>query len=211
MTIFQNNWFVGICTGIISGILVFFLTKWIMDRKSKSEYYKQIDNANQSVINPLKPYITDQGLPRRDIFAALISSVSRSFSVDEKDMYSIESYCEELIREIMSDIYVSNDKKQEYSLMLAEYKNKLKLEPGAKQKDTDIIMEMKEERYSRKIRTFASVYLSIVTALFSTITSVFSFLGENPLMWIPIVTIMMTMFATVLIFWEKRIANKKKN
>lgn len=221
MSIFQNTWFVGICTGIISGILVFFLTKWIMDRRSKSEYYKQIDNANQAVVNSLKPYIADKGLPRMDIFGALIASVSRLFGVNVNDMYSIEIYCEELIREIMSDIYVSNDKKQEYSLKLAEYKNMLQSETREKEMDTEIIIEMKEERYSSRMRTFISAYLSVLTALSATLLSVFTLFEEdsstfwfpfdkNPLMWIPTIIIMMILITIVSIFLEGKIGNKKK-
>lgn len=39
MEILKNSWFVGISTGLISGILVFFFTKWIMDKKRKSRIF----------------------------------------------------------------------------------------------------------------------------------------------------------------------------
>lgn len=50
MEIIKNTWFVGISTGIISGIVVFFFTKWIMDRKERVEYFKRVSNANQNII-----------------------------------------------------------------------------------------------------------------------------------------------------------------
>lgn len=39
-------------------------------------------------------------------------STARAFNVDVNEMYSISDYCEELIREIMRDVYVSNEKKK---------------------------------------------------------------------------------------------------
>ena len=106
MEILKNSWFVGISTGLISGILVFFFTKWIMDKRGKVEYFKQVDNANQNVIEALKPYVAENGLPDIEIFKALIMATARSFGVDSKDMFSVSIYCEELIREIIRDVYV---------------------------------------------------------------------------------------------------------
>ena len=63
MEIIKNTWFVGISTGIISGIVVFFCTKWIMDRKERVEYFKRVSNANQNIIETLKTYIAENGLP----------------------------------------------------------------------------------------------------------------------------------------------------
>ena len=56
MEIIKNTWFVGISTGIISGIVVFFFAKWIMDRKERVEYFKRVSNANQNIIETLKTY-----------------------------------------------------------------------------------------------------------------------------------------------------------
>ena len=67
---------------------------------------------NAEVILSLKPYIADRGLPNIHIFNALISSISRKHKINIDEMYSVEIYCEELIREIISDIYVSNEKKK---------------------------------------------------------------------------------------------------
>lgn len=168
MNFIQNTWFVGITTGIISSILVFFLTKWIMDKSGKTEYYKQVANANHNVINSLKPYIADQGLPSTDIFNAIISSTARELGVDEKDMYSIDIYCEELIREIISDVYVSNEKKREYMNSLSEYKKKL-FESGV------VVFNEKKEGttriYSIEMIQKTSLLLSLIFGI-STILSI---------------------------------------
>ena len=78
-----------------------------MDKKGKTEYFKQVKAANNAVINALKPYIADKGLPDIEIFKALIVATARTFSVSKEDMYSVDVSCEELIREIISDVDVS--------------------------------------------------------------------------------------------------------
>lgn len=117
MEILKNSWVVGIATGIISGILVFFFNEWIMDKRGKAEYFKRVDNANQNVIEALKPYVAENGLPNLKILKALIMATARSFSVDSKDMFSVSIYCEELIREIIKDVYVSNEKNKNIQML----------------------------------------------------------------------------------------------
>lgn len=203
MNFFENAWFVGISTGIISGVLVFFLTKWIMDKRGKVEYFKQVHNADQNVINALKPYIADNGLPEIEVFEALISSVARLFYIDRSDMFSIGTYCEELIREIISDVYVSNDKKQEYTNSLAEYKRNLE---KSKEKAGDIVgISSLSSNYGEKMRRSISVYLSVCMAVLGMLSSFSVVFGnENmetksfwypldttPIIWIPVLILML--------------------
>lgn len=213
MDIFQNTWFIGISTGIISGVLVFFLTKWIMDKRGKTEYYNQVQNANYNVINSLKPYIADQGLPSTDIFEALISSTARTFGIDEQDMYSVNIYCEELIREIINDVYVSNEKKQEYTNLLAEYRKQIieSKESINELKDTERI-GIYAEKMSRKL----SIYVSTVTAILGTVCSLLVLIipekdttvsfwapfNDNPIIWIPILLFLIValIFVSVITF-----------
>lgn len=226
MNFFENAWFVGISTGIISGVLVFFITKWIMDKRGKVEYFKQVHNADQNVINALKPYIADNGLPEIEIFEALIASVARSFCIDRSDMFSIGTYCEELIREIISDVYVSNDKKQEYTNSLAEYKRNLE---KSKEKAGDIVgISSLSSNYGEKMRRLISVYLSICTAVLGMLGSFIVVFGnenmeiksfwypfdKTPIIWIPVLLLMLVvlimLFIMTLEIVLKRIKQHKR-
>ena len=192
-------------------MLVFFLTKWIIDKRGKVEYFKQVHNADQNVINALKPYIADNGLPEIEIFEALIASVARSFCIDRKDMFSIGTYCEELIREIISDVYVSNDKKQEYTNSLAEYKRKLE---KCNEKVGDIVgISLLSSDYGEKMRRSISIYMSICTAglgMLGSFIIVFDIenmdtksfwypFDKNPIIWIPVILLMLVLLIVVLI------------
>lgn len=211
MGFLQNAWFIGISTGIISGVLVFFLTKWIMDKKGKVEYYKQVNVANNSVINALKPYIADKGLPSSEIFEALISSTARTYGVDEKDMFSVSVYCEELIREIISDVYVSNEKKQEYTNMLADYKKHIKdvkeiiLEAYNKVVPRGVYGERLKKRtswYMAVLASYIGILCSFVVLLLeeSSFSNSFKYpVEDNPVFWIMLVPILLILMMFMLL------------
>lgn len=231
MKLIENPWFVGIGTGIISGVLVFFLTKWIMDKKGRVEYYKQVNSANLNVINSLKPYIADKGLPNIDIFEALISSTARTFGVDKKDMYSVAIYCEELIREIISDVYVSNEKKQEYTTSLAKYKADINKASLVNVVNTTELSLKYSERFSRQI----SMYLAVLTSILGMVTSfliVFKVDGinadkfwypfeDNPANWIPFIFLLLIALILTMVLildklpktlkWYRTILEQKKD
>lgn len=111
----QNPWVCGIGGGIISGIIVFYITKWLMGKKDNSLYLRQIQSANLEVISILKPYIADNGLPNEKIMSAIIASTARKYNVEINELYQIQVFCEELIKEIVENVYVSSEKKKEYT------------------------------------------------------------------------------------------------
>ena len=67
----QNPWVVGIGGGIVSGIIVYFITSWLYKRKDNSKYLEQISRANLDIIQALKPYVAERGLPEKEIVDAI--------------------------------------------------------------------------------------------------------------------------------------------
>lgn len=210
MEILKNSWVVGIATGIISGILVFFFNEWIMDKRGKAEYFKRVDNANQNVIEALKPYVAENGLPNLKILKALIMATARSFSVDSKDMFSVSIYCEELIREIIKDVYVSNEKKQEYTNALAEYIENIE---KVSNRDNMVSMYISLWKYREKLRRKISIYIAIMAAMLVMISSflltIYSYkdtgkfgfwypFDSKPVLWIPIIIFVFVILIMVL-------------
>lgn len=169
----QSPWVSGIGGGIISGIIVFYITKWIMGRKDNKEHQRQIQSANQDVITILKPYIADNGLPNKNIMSSIINSTARKYGVKAEEMYDPKVFCEELIREIVSNVYVSLEKKKEYTQQLIEYK--AKLEP--RQRFTPLGECPKTEKSKSRYNSVFSLTLSILTVLI-TFTSIVLFLND---------------------------------
>lgn len=58
-----NNWFIGIITGVISGILLELISNYVLENRKKIEKKKRIAVANDAVLTLLRPHIANSGLP----------------------------------------------------------------------------------------------------------------------------------------------------
>lgn len=117
----SNSWVVS----IISGIIVFFLTNAIIMLKDRRKHKKQISDANSMVLNRLRGYVVDNGLPPKEIINSVKASTAREYNIKYEELLSIKELCEELITDIIGNIYISNDNKVKYIDMLKNYLNNL--------------------------------------------------------------------------------------
>lgn len=182
--IFSNAWVVGIVGGIISGIIVYFITRWLFERKDKSKHLENISNANLDIIRLLKPYVAERGLPEKEIIDAIILSTARKYGVKSEELYSIRIICEEIIREIIENVYVSSEKKQEYTNNLKEYLHELNVERDKSLLITDLEKEIKNSMLSSKEnyrKDFLSTLSMLLSILAATLTMTFSLLVEDSL------------------------------
>ena len=74
------------------------------------------------ILDILKPYVIDIGLPEIDIVLSLIEAISRKYKIQPSKMYPIRILCDELIKEITESIYITSKKKNEYNQQLIQYK-----------------------------------------------------------------------------------------
>lgn len=132
--------FIGVFTSIIGTILINLCSSIILRRRQKLKYIETVKKANNEIIEILKPYISEKGLPKEEIILSIISSVSRKYEVNENDLYSINIFCQELIKGIIDNVYVSSDKKEEYAEELVKYLENL---------NSNFIDNQKIEKYNK--------------------------------------------------------------
>lgn len=89
---FSNPWVIS----IISGILVFFITSLFIMLYNKFQHKRQIEEANQTVVNHLRSYVVDNGLPEKEIIDAVRLSVAREYNVQDENLLTNKAFCEEL-------------------------------------------------------------------------------------------------------------------
>lgn len=167
----QNPWVCGIGGGIISGIIVFYITKWLMGKKDNSLYLRQIQSANLEVISILKPYIADNGLPNEKIMSAIIASTARKYNVEINELYQIQVFCEELIKEIVENVYVSSEKKKEYTDQLANYISNIS---STNNKEIGAIREVVARKdVGDRYRTILSATLAMMSMIITIFASLF--------------------------------------
>ena len=74
--------FIGVFTSIIGTILINLCSSIILRRRQKLKYIETVKKANNEIIEILKPYISEKGLPKEEIILSIISSVSRKYEVN---------------------------------------------------------------------------------------------------------------------------------
>ncbi|WP_430788398.1 hypothetical protein VBD025_00870 [Virgibacillus flavescens] len=116
----SNQWTVGITVGVISGLILFPVTKFINTKLSKKDYYKNVNFANDEVKNYLINSVSEGHHPQVNLINTLRMSISRKYNVEESDLLSLNEILEDLIRIIFNTNFISIDKKIKSSDILLE-------------------------------------------------------------------------------------------
>lgn len=154
---------------IIGGIIVWLITHFIFSKQENKEHLNKILAANKEVLDAVRSSISEGCLPTREIIKSLISSTSRKYCIEEKDMFSLEQIADDLIKEVMDSDFISAKIKTKFCNHLSQ----LKIIP----QPTSLLFEQIEGIYERNAYTFRRRTLntmSIVMGIFTTLIVVFS-------------------------------------
>jgi len=115
---FSNVWFVGIVTGIVSGLITTWLARLLLARRESREYLQNVAAANREVVLAIRATIPEENLPSREVIEALRQSTARRLRVAVKDTLSRMEIVQELVKEVMDSSFLPSVKKAEYCAML---------------------------------------------------------------------------------------------
>lgn len=163
----SNSWVVS----IISGIIVFFLTNLFINIKNRSKYKKQINDANIMILNHLRGYVVDNGLPKTEVIEAVKSAIARDYMVKFDELLSVKSICEELVKDIIGNIYISNKTKKKYIEML---QNHLEQNLDIEQNTSDNISQNYKTKFD-----YISTIISLIAGVFTATGSIMATYIDN--------------------------------
>lgn len=167
----KENWAIGIITGIISGIIVYFITSKILVRGRNNAYRARVSAANRAVLDMLRPYIANSGIPNKTVIGAAIASISRQYEIPRKDMSNISNFYEDLICEFVANLYIPREVKEQNIEQLVQRV----LEPEEDITGNDRDIDPKKKKLSLELVSVVASSLSALTIAcgFPTITSIF--------------------------------------
>lgn len=123
MTDFWTNpWVTGIGGGIISSLIVFFVTKYFFKKKENREYVQKIKLANNEILYAIRPLIIDHKTPLRESFSSLRVSVSNKYGVKLDDLYNNISLSNDLIAEILENPFLTSEQKEDFCQLILQFK-----------------------------------------------------------------------------------------
>lgn len=153
--ILNNPWITGIGGGIVSSLIVFFVTKYLFSKKENREYVQKIRTANNEILYSIRPLIIEKKLPSVEILSAIRISIAKKYGIKQEDLYNDFSLSNDLITEIMGNSFLSSEQKLEFCDLLNQMKSK--------QKTKDEI----EVVYIQERNSLSSKYSSMLLALSS--------------------------------------------
>lgn len=116
--VLNNPWVSGIGGGIISSLIVFFVTKYFFGKKERKEYVQKVETANNEILYSIRPLVIEKKIPTKEILTAIQISTAKKYGVLQSDLYDEFSLCYDLINEIMANSFLSSDQKLEFCALL---------------------------------------------------------------------------------------------
>ncbi|HDV8364270.1 TPA: hypothetical protein RKT18_005433 [Bacillus cereus] len=126
MDFISNPWFVGIAGGIVSGVIVFFITTAISNKISKKDYYNSVKEVNFKVSKMLIMSISEGKIPNPQVVSALLSSLAKRNNILLKDINTVEETYNDLVTELFETNFIPVEKKQTLANELIDTKESLK-------------------------------------------------------------------------------------
>ena len=125
-----NPWIVGIGGGVISSLIVFFITKFFLSKKENKEYEQKVRLATNEVVYAVRPLVIDKAIPANDVLAALRSAIAVKYGVKVSDVIGIKQLVSILVLEILSNSFLNSSQKNEYCNLLMTMKDEPKQTPS---------------------------------------------------------------------------------
>ncbi|WP_413692894.1 hypothetical protein [Psychromonas sp. KJ10-2] len=108
----NNGWVVGIGGGVLSRLIVAWLTRTIFSKKDLRELSINILSANREILYAIRPEISESNLPTSEVIAALKNATARKYKIEPRHLYGITEIIEEIIKEIKDSSFISSSVKK---------------------------------------------------------------------------------------------------
>lgn len=162
MEILNNPWVAGIGSSVISGLIVYFATNWLISKRQNKEYLQKIKIVNNELLYAVRPLIVKKQIPSKRIMESMIESIARKHEVEKKDVLSLSLIVDDLIREVLENPFLDSEQKIDFCNKIDELRGEKEIS-----KKLSIVTYSKDRISSR--------YLSTTLAL--TVSTMVLFIG----------------------------------
>lgn len=177
---FNNTWVVGILGGVLSGLIVNYVSRLFLSKKENREYLQKIFSANREVIYSIRPGISEGVIPKPETVEALIIATARKYSVNREDVYGPSEITQELTKEVMDSSFISSQLKQEYcDRLLSIIPTKVTAEVGEQKSSAPIEFRIVSQQRRERTVERMSMVLGLFTGLMSVVFAMFTFTKDT--------------------------------
>jgi len=116
----NNPWVIGIGGGLLSGLLVTLITRYLFSKRDNREYMQKVVTANQEILYAIRPGISEGVIPANDVLKFLISATALKYGVDAQDLHTSTSFADVLVKEVMDTSFLAASAKADFCQKLAQ-------------------------------------------------------------------------------------------
>jgi hypothetical protein len=178
----NNPWVIGIGGGVLSGIVVTLLSRFLLSRRENREYLQRVASANREVVYAVRPGISEGVLPGADVVDALIEATARRHAVEKKDLFSSSEVAQELIKEVMDSSFISAKTKDEYCRQLNSLNEPAPAQLTGPEAEQILLLPRAQTpvaAYRERTTMLVSTMMGIMTAFMSVVVAVALFAEKS--------------------------------
>jgi hypothetical protein len=164
-SILTNSWTVGIIGGIISGLIVFFVTNRLVSRRENKEYQQKVRIANNELLYSIRPLIVEQSLPTIQMINSLLLSTAKKYTVQLADLYTKDDIADDLTKEVMDNPFLTSENKLRYCSLTEA----IKILGLVSENDS---MPTKTVTYSNDSKGISKEFFSLTLGFIASLTSI---------------------------------------
>lgn len=196
-SIFSNEWFTGIVCGIISGVVVYWITTRVYSRKQDKEYHQRVKAANNEILYTIRPLIVNRTLPSGSVWLSLIQATSRKYQVGVDDLYTVRSMRNDLVKEVLDNPFLDTKQKGEYTNLLESFNITFHKEDVSE----DVAKEV--EKAKKRYQARADLYswaMSLIAGVVAGIASKYQYFFEKHGTIVMILSILFVVLSLAIYF-----------
>jgi len=172
---FNNAWVVGILAGILSGLIVNYMSRLFLSKKESREYLQKVFSVNREVVYSIRPGISEGIIPKPETVEALIIATARKYLVNREDVYGPSEITQELTKEVMDSSFISSQLKQEYcdrllSIIPEKVTTKTSDQESSAPIDARIVSQQRRERTVERMSTVMGLFAGLMSAVLASFT-----------------------------------------
>jgi hypothetical protein len=208
----SNGWVVGIGGGILSGLIVAWLTSTLFSKKDLREIAINVSSANREILYAIRPEISESSLPTVQVIEALKNATARKYKIEPSRLHGITEVVEELIKEIMDSSFISSSAKKDYCESLKTLIPDKTIELEALSEDREVFVARVE--YREKMTSLLSLTLGTIAALATMLSFLKSSFESSSLIGKvtgSVFPMILVMFSVVLVMTAMQVALKLRH
>ena len=183
MEIFNNPWTIGIGGGVLSGLIVTFISRFLLSRRDQREYIQKVLGANREVVYAVRPGISEGLVPTAEVLDGISEATARKFGVDRKDLHRPYEIAQELMKEVMDSSFISAKTKEEYCSRLVVLTIQTTTTPpteaSSAAREGDIRRSVGFQEYRSRMVAMMSMMMGVLAAIMTVVLALWE---EGPLL-----------------------------